>query len=103
MVALPARSIPISPPVMCPQNANLNGTITLDTNGGAFSLFGQQFTPGSLLTFQLTTTENLTDDSINTPDAFALQILDSGGKPIGHPGPRWHRQPAKYYLCKPVA
>ncbi len=49
------------------------GSIVAFNNGAAFQEFFQQFTPGSVLGFDVTTT-NLVDGF--TPDAFSVAILD---------------------------
>ena len=52
---------------------NLASSVTLSDNANPFSEFFQQFTPGAVLGFDVTTTNNV--DPIS-PDAFAFAILD---------------------------
>ncbi len=57
----------------------LTSGISLDTDGGAFSYYQQNFTPGTSISFTLNTTCDLVDPTIDTPDGFAIQLLDAAG------------------------
>ena len=59
-------------------SGSLASGVTLNDTPAFLALFTESFTPGSTLTFNLTTTENFT---ANPPDFFGMAIL-SNGTPI---------------------
>jgi hypothetical protein len=68
-----------TPDVVGGASGDLSLTVTL-TDSAFFNDFVQEFTPGSLLAFILTTTTNVDPGGI--PDTFAFSILDGTGLPI---------------------
>jgi hypothetical protein len=63
-------------------SGDLSTKVMLDTDNSGFNNFSENFSPGSSLSFLLSTTDNSVDPTVNTPDEFSLQILDSAGNPI---------------------
>jgi hypothetical protein len=58
-------------------SGNANSSVTLTDTANFYNEFTQQFTPGSILSFQISLTTNVAD-----PDQFSFGILDSAGNDI---------------------
>jgi len=67
-----------TPTTVGQSSGNLSSSVTM-ADGSFFNEFVQTFTPGSMLSFQLSLTTNL---EASVPDEFSLAILDRSGVEI---------------------